>query len=239
MSRPGCSLRNKGGQTTSTRGGKPLTVAGWGFAISLILVVVVFVVIRLVTDVPNLRDGVLPPEGDFDRRYAENPVLAYLHILPGMVYLIGASFQVSTRFREKNLRRHRLLGRVVLVSGAVTGVFAIVVGFAMPYGQLAESTASMVFGVYFLVSLLLAYQAIRRQSIVTHRRWMIRAYAIGMAVGLIRIVIGVGEAFGIGIADSFGAAFWIAFVIMALLAELWLWLRPDPPTRPGVVEIAM
>lgn len=224
---------------TSARGGKPLTVAGWGLAVFLIFVVLVFVVIRVVTDVSNLSNGVLPPPDDFNRRYAENTVLAYLHILPGMVYLIGAPFQVSLRFRERNLRRHRLLGRVVLASGAITGVFAVVVGFVMPFGELAEATASVVFGLYFLVSLLLAYQAIRHGSIAVHRRWMIRAFAIGMAVGLIRIVIGMGEAFGIGIADSFGAAFWIAFVIMAFLAELWLWLRPDPPGRQKVVEMAV
>lgn len=223
----------------STRGGKPLTAVGWGVAVLLVLVVLVFVGIRLVTDVPNIRDGLLPPLGDFDRRYAENPVLAYLHILPGLVYLVAAPFQVSVEFRERNLRRHRALGRVVMISGAVTGVFAIVVGFVMPFGEVAEATSSMVFGLYFLVSLWLAYQAIRRGSVTEHRRWMLRAFAIGMAVGLIRIVIGIGEAFGIGIADSFGAAFWIAFVIMALLAELWLWLRPDPPAKPGVAEIAL
>lgn len=216
-----------------------MTVAGWGFAIFLIVVVVVFVGIRVTTDVPNITGGVIPPEDDFDRRYAENPVLAYLHILPGMVYLIGAPFQVSMRFREGNLGRHRVLGRVVLASGAITGVFAIVVGFVMPFGAVAESTASMVFGLYFLVALLLAYQAIRNGSITVHRRWMIRAFAIGMAVGLIRIVIGTGEAIGIGIADSFGAAFWIAFVVMAFLAEFWLWLRPDPPIRRGVGDIVL
>jgi uncharacterized membrane protein len=224
---------------TSTKGGKPVTLAGWGFAIFLILVVLVFVGIRLVNDVPNLRDGVFPPEGDFDRRYAENPVLAYLHILPGMVYLFVAPFQVSMKFRERNLRRHRVLGRVVLVSGLITGVFAIVVGFVMPFGGIAEASASTVFGLFFLVSLLLAYRAIRHRAIAVHRRWMIRAFAVGMAVGLIRIVIGTGEAMGIGIADSFGAAFWIAFVIMALLAEFWLWLRPDVPAGRDVLEITL
>jgi hypothetical protein len=57
---------------------------------------------------------------------------------------------------------------------------------------------------------------------------MIRAFAVGVGVGMIRIVIGVGEAFGIGIADSFGAAFWIAFVLLATFGEVWLKLRPDP-----------
>jgi hypothetical protein len=46
---------------------------------------------------------------------------------------------------------------------------------------------------------------------------------------MIRIVVGIGEAFGIGIEQSFGAAFWIGFTIMAILAEVWLRLRPYPP----------
>lgn len=214
--------------TRSVRG------AGWTAASFLIITVVVFLVIRVVTDVSNLSEGVMPAEGEFDRRYAENPVLAYLHIVPGAVYLLGAPFQLSRRFRSANFGRHRMVGRVVLGAGLLTGSMAILVGIAMPFGGLAETSASTVFGVYFLTSLVLAYRAIRSGRDSDHRHWMIRAFALGVGVGLIRIVIGVGEAFGIGIADSFGAAFWIAFVIMTAMAELWLRWRPNPSVAiPG------
>lgn len=119
------------------------------------------------------------------------------------------------------------MGRVVLAAGLASGVMAIVVGVVMPFGGFTETSASTVFGIYFVVALVLAYRAIRSGRVAHHRRWMIRAFALGVGVGLIRIVIGVGEALGIGIADSFGAAFWIAFVVMAAVAEIWLWLRPD------------
>jgi hypothetical protein len=118
---------------------------------------------------------------------------------------------------------------VLIPAGLITAVFAIVVGLVMPFGLLAEASATMVFGSYFLLALGLAYRAVRSGDISTHRRWMIRAFAVGVGVGMIRIVIGVGEAFGIGIADSFGAAFWIAFVLLATLGEVWLRLRPEPP----------
>jgi uncharacterized membrane protein len=190
---------------------------------------VVFLVIRVSSDIGDLSAGRVPPEGDFDRRYVLNPWIAYLHIVPGTVYLLGAPFQLSSRMRRRHLSWHRRLGRVLIPAGLITAVFAIVVGLVMPFGLLAEASATIVFGSFFLLALGLAYRAVRSGDIRTHRRWMIRAFAVGVGVGMIRIVIGVGEAFGIGIADSFGAAFWIAFVLLATLGEVWLRLRPDPP----------
>lgn len=226
MSLPGSSHRSNVVLMTSTSG-RAIRAVGWAGAWFLIVTVVVFIVIRVVNDLPHLIAGTLPAQGEFDRRYAENPVLAYLHILPGAVFLLGAPFQISHRFRSANYDRHRRVGRVVLTAGLVSGAMAVVVGVVMPFGGLAETSASTVFGIYFVTALVLAYRAIRSRRIADHRRWMIRAFALGVGVGLIRVVIGVGEALGIGIADSFGAAFWIAFVVMAAVAEIWLWLRPD------------
>ena len=221
---------------TSTEG-RGLNIAVWTVVWLLVLVMIVFIVVRVSNDIPNLSQGTIPPEDEFDRRYAENPVIAYLHIVPGVVYLLGAPLQFSRRFRAANLRRHRVLGRVLLAAGGLTGVMALVVGVVMPFGAFAETSASIVFGVYFLTALWLAFREIRSGRESAHRRWMIRAFAIGLAVGMIRIVVGVGEAFGIGIADSFGAAFWIAFILMAGLAELWLQIRPDVPSTAPQIQV--
>ena len=197
----------------------------------LTAVVFVFVAIRLSQDVPALVTGELPPVDSFERRYAENLFLAYAHIVPGVVYLLIAPFQVSRRFRRADFVRHRRLGRVALVAGLVTGAFAIAVGLLFPFGGAVEASASVVFGIYFLVALGLAYRAIRSHDERMHRRWMIRAFAIGLGVGTIRLVIGMSQAFGVEFEDAFGAAFWIAFVLHAVAAEVWLWR-----SRPGLAR---
>jgi hypothetical protein len=57
---------------------------------------------------------------------------------------------------------------------------------------------------------------------------MIRAFAAGVAVGTIRIWIGILLASGLlNFPDSFAAAFWIAFSLHALAGE-W-WIRTTPP----------
>ncbi len=201
----------------------------WVSAYFLIVVVMVFFVMRVLEDSANLSSGVAPPSDDFARRYFDNPIIAYAHILPGVLYLLGAPFQLSSRFREKNFARHRRLGKWVLVFGVVSGVLALVVGTVMPFGGFTEGSASVVFGIYFLTALGVAYKSIRSGDVTSHRRWMIRAFSIGLAVGTIRIWVGLFEGFGIiSFDDAFGPAFWIAFSMHALAAELWLRRRPAP-----------
>jgi hypothetical protein len=84
-----------------------------------------------------------------------------------------------------------------------------------------------VFGLWFLSCLVLAVRAIRGDDIVHHRRWMIRAFAIG--IGTTRIWLQVFQATGLDFALSFGPAFWISFSLHALAAELWLRTFPNPP----------
>ena len=65
---------------------------------------------------------------------------------------------------------------------------------------------------------------------------MIRAFAVGLAVGTIRIWIGLFEAFGVlETQDAFGVAFWISFLLHAAVAELWLFWRPG---QTGAVRSA-
>jgi uncharacterized membrane protein len=206
---------------------RPAAVGTWAGLTFLVVVMVVFIVIRLTTDIPYLLDGDLPPEDDFARRYVEHPVLAYLHILPGLVYLLGAPFQLSRRFRNRHLSLHRGMGRVLIPAGIVSGGFAIAFGLLHAFGGRVEAAASLVFGAYFITALVTAYRAIRSGDQDRHRRWMIRAFAVGLAVGTIRIWIGFLEGVGLlTFEESFGLAFWISFVMHAAIAELWLWRRP-------------
>ncbi|MGH8950283.1 MAG: DUF2306 domain-containing protein [Acidimicrobiia bacterium] len=201
--------------------------AAWGTVFFLIAVVLVFVVIRVVNDSSNLAAGVIPPKGEFDRRYAQQPVLAYAHIVPGVVYLVMAPFQISRRFRNNHLGLHRRMGRILVPTGVLTGVFAIIFGFFFSFGGFAEASASVIFGIYFILALLMAYRSVRAGDTVRHRRWMLRAFAVGLAVGTIRLWVALFEALGVlDFDEAFGLAFWLAFVIHAAAAELWLRWRP-------------
>ena len=204
----------------------------WGTLSVLVGIVVVFFAIRVVVDTPNVVNGTVPGPDAFEQRYALHPVPAYVHIVPGVAYLVLAPLQLWRRFRVRHLRLHRLIGRIILPAGLVSGVFAVAVGIGFAYGGPLEAAASVVFGAYFVAALALAYRAVRHRDIAGHRRWMIRAFAVGLGVGTIRIWIGLFQLVGLlSIQDNagtvwFGVAFWLALLMHAVAAELYLRARP-------------
>ena len=194
----------------------------------LIAIVLTFYGIRIATDAPFLITGAEPEPEDFESRYVAHPWLAYLHITAGVLYLLGAPLQLAQRIRTKHYTLHRRLGRVLATAALVSVIFALIFGLRFPWGGTVEAIATALFGCWFLACLVLAVRAIRRGDVVNHRRWMIRAFAVGVAVGTIRIWIGVLLASGLlDFHDSFAAAFWIAFSLHVLAGE-W-WIRTTPP----------
>lgn len=200
----------------------------WSVLALLVAVVLVSFAVRLAVDVPHVVAGTVPDPEAFEQRYALHPAAAYVHMVPGVIYLLGAPLQLSRRFRMRHRAVHRSLGRVVLAAGVTAGVAAIVVGVWFPYGGPLEASAAVAFGAWFTAALVLAYRAARRRDIARHRRFMIRAFAVGLAVGTARLWMGLFEAVGLlAIQDDagtpwFGAAFWLALVMHAVVAEIYL-----------------
>ncbi len=199
----------------------------------------VFAVHRLTLDVPHVASGTRPEEGSFDERYTLHFLPAYLHIVPSLVYLFAAPLQLNRRFRNSHLHIHRRVGRVALTAGLFSGVFALVFGTQFPWGGPLEAAAVAVFAVWFLLCLCLAFVAIRGGNVAAHRRWMIRAFAVGLGVGTVRIWLGLLMAAGVmSFETSFGLAFWLAWVPHAVVAELYLKARPDPIDQPAMDKLS-
>ncbi len=57
-------------------------------------------------------------------------------------------------------------------------------------GGLNQAVATTLFALFFLFALGKAYWHVIRRHIARHREWMIRAFAIGLAVATIRQIIG-------------------------------------------------
>jgi hypothetical protein len=99
--------------------------------------------------------------------------------------------------------------------------------FAMPsIGGVIQAAATTLFALYFLFALGKAYWYVLHRKIAQHREWMIRAFAIGLAVATIRPIVGLFFATsglsGLTPRQFFGIAFWIGFVLHLIAAEAWI-----------------
>jgi hypothetical protein len=208
----------------------------------LALIGIAVVVRRAVTLAPILVNGYHPPApasnpvaaqfAALDDLFARYPALTLIHIIPGVLFMLLGPLQFSTTIRARHLQWHRWSGRIYLISSLIIGVSALVMSLAMPaIGGLTQAVATTLFALLFLFDLGIAYWHVRHRQITLHREWMIRAFAIGLAVATIRPIIGLffatSRLSGLTPDMFFGIAFWIGFVLHLLAAEAWIrWTRP-------------
>lgn len=202
---------------------KTFRILIWVALLILVITLMVFSFIRSSELYASLRSGTFPEAGSIEAGYARQPLLTYLHILPGMLFIILGAMQFLRPLRSRYPKLHRRTGRIYLVLGMIIGVTAIIMAFVVRFGGWVETAAVLLFGSYFLFSLIKAFRHVRRRQFDRHREWMIRAYSIGLAVATMRPVIGLMIAFAnVPFPLFFGYAFWLAFILHFLVAEWWI-----------------
>jgi len=170
------------------------------------------------------------------------PTVVALHVVLGGVYLALAPFQFVKRIRSRHLAYHRRIGRLLVAVGVMVGAIALFMGFVIPKGGSPERVVIGLFGTVFLVALVKGFVHVRAGRVSLHREWMIRAFAIGLAIATARLIF--YPALLITTTDPsdrrFGTllavALAVAFVFHVSVAELWICVtrRSGAPTADGV-----
>jgi uncharacterized membrane protein len=202
-------------------------------------VVIVLALIGIIATIGRLSDlgrGVGPPSADsMNEGYARFPVLTQLHIIPGALFMILGPLQFVRRIRTRYPAFHRWSGRVFAASSLVIGVTALVMGAIMPIGGGNETAATSVFALIFLFAVGRAVILIRQRNVAQHREWMLRAFAVGLAIATIRPIVALFFTFShLSPREFFGTAFWIGFGAHLVLAEIWI--RYTRPSRRSTRE---
>ena len=156
------------------------------------------------------------------------PTVVALHVVLGGVYLALAPFQFVKRIRSRHLAYHRRIGRLLIAVGVMVGATALFMGFVIPKGGSPERVVIGLFGTVFLVALVKGFVHVRAGRVSLHREWMIRAFAIGLAIATARLIF--YPALLITTTDPsdrrFGTllavALAVAFVFHVSVAELWI-----------------
>ena len=173
------------------------------------------------------------PAADLDAHFAGERALVLTHILPAMLFMVLGPLQFVRGLRSRSPQVHRWSGRVFLVASAVVGITGLRLAFGKTIGGIDEKAAIALFGSFFLISLAKALWHALRREFAQHREWMIRGYAIGLAVATIRPIMAAFFASALlrGHApepkEFFGTAFWVGFTLQTIAAEIWInYTRP-------------
>jgi uncharacterized membrane protein len=120
--------------------------------------------------------------------FLDYPTVVGAHVLFGAVYLTLAPWQFVARIRSRHLGYHRRAGRVLVVTGMVTGGTALFIGLVIPFSGWSESVLITLFGSLFIFCLSRGFAHIRAGRVSAHREWMTRAFAIALAIATQRLI---------------------------------------------------
>jgi uncharacterized membrane protein len=201
----------------------------WGAVIFLAFIGVAVAVRRSVV---LLRPGALSarnnPAAQLDSAFADRRTLSLLHIVPGMLFMALGPLQFVRGLRAKYPQVHRWSGRIFLTTSAVVGITGLTLAFGKTIGGVDEKAAITLFGSFFLIALARGLWHALRREFAHHREWMIRGYAIGLAVATVRPIVGTFFAAAVlrghrpEPSEFFGTAFWLGFTLQMIAAEIWI-----------------
>jgi uncharacterized membrane protein len=161
-----------------------------------------------------------------DAKFADHPLLTLLHVIAGGLFLAFAPLQFVARIRTRHPRLHRISGRLLVIAAFAGTPPAFYFGVVVPYGGPVEAAAIGLFGALFLVSLIIAVRAIRRGMAAVHREWMIRAFALALAISTVRLlgllIDPICSPMGFHPAPLFAATVWSGWLLTLGAAEFWI-----------------
>lgn len=156
--------------------------------LALVLALCTFIPVMMAAfRVVQIPMGALPEDS---LRLTSAPVAFFLHSLTGVLFGVLGPLQFVRALRLRYGALHRLAGRVFVLSGAglaLSGLTLLLKVDSITTGLL--DAARGVFGLALIAALVLGVVAARARDMPRHRKWMIRAYAVGMGTGIVALVM--------------------------------------------------
>ncbi|MBX2800623.1 MAG: DUF2306 domain-containing protein [Myxococcales bacterium] len=179
---------------------------------------------RLIGIAEGLSTGAIPVGFDAPH-YFEHLPLTLTHLVPGLLFVLLGPLQFSSHVRQQWPLVHRVSGRLWATCGLLLGVAGVVMNkWFPPVGGPLKYWSTHLFGIALVMCIALGIAAILGGRVDRHRRWMVRAFAIGLAPSTQRLlffpVFAVTGRIDEQVIDVVMSVGWVVNVVAA---ELILW----------------
>lgn len=145
----------------------------------------------------------------------------YGHILLGGLALFIGWAQFSEKLRKGNLKMHRNVGKVYMISVLISGLCGIYIALYATGGLIA-SLGFISLGIVWLFTTMRAYIAVRNKDLTLHKGYMIYSYAACFAAVTLRIWLPLLNI----VFDDFVLAYrivaWLCWVPNMVFAFFWV-----------------
>jgi uncharacterized membrane protein len=150
-----------------------------------------------------------------------NKSLLGLHIVTAFPPLLVGFYLFFPESRKGGNRTHRWLGTVYCVAIWISAVAGLIMAAANSRGIVAQTGFGTLAVIWFSTTLF-AYRTAREKDFIAHREWMIRSYAITLAVVTVRPLFLFGPPSGIDADTWYAMVTWLCWLPNLLIAEAYV-----------------
>ncbi len=148
----------------------------------------------------------------------------FIHIFLGGIALLSGMTQFSSKWRNRNLSRHRLLGKVYVVACLISGISGLYIAQFATGGWIARWGFTLL-ALFWIITTWKAWRLILVREIDSHKRWMIRSYALTFAAVTLRLWLPLFTGvLKMDFIPAYQIIAWLCWVPNLILAE-WIWNR--------------
>lgn len=155
----------------------------------------------------------------------------YTHITFGGIALLTGWSQFSNKLREKYLSTHRLVGKIYVISVALSSISGLFIAF-FATGGIGNVLGFGILAMLWFISVFKAYTSILKRDIYQHENWMIRNYALTLAAVTLRIWLPLLSAFVFhDFIPAYRIVSWLCWVPNLIIAEILISKRSAKPEQ--------
>lgn len=157
-------------------------------------------------------------------KYFDIKWVLLLHITGGGIALLTGPFLLWEKFRNHNLRLHRFLGKVYLISVLVSGLFAVYLSFTTAYAiNWAYAFSLQIWVSVWLSASVIAYYFVINKKIKLHKEWMVRSYIVSLAFVISALILKIPYVQSLGSFEEISPSlFWFGWAVPLYIYDLLL-----------------
>ncbi|MGU3374228.1 DUF2306 domain-containing protein [Chryseobacterium sp. M5A1_1a] len=141
----------------------------------------------------------------------------FAHIIFGGISLFIGWRQFGSKFRNKYLKLHRIIGKTYVVSVLISSVSAIYMGM-YANGGIISCAGFVCLGFIWLSTTWIAVVQIRKGNVIKHQQFMIYSYACTFAAVTLRLWFPLLQSVTQDPANSYLAVAWLCWLPNLLVA---------------------
>lgn len=146
------------------------------------------------------------------------------HISGGLLAIVIGPFQFWKTFRTKYKKAHRILGVIYLIAIVIGSISATYLAWTVAlntHWTWAISLQGLAFA--WIVTVAMAYRAVRLHRYKIHREWMIRSYVVTFGFVTFRWLEELAKGYDLGnFIERAPTIIWICWTIPLLITEIIL-----------------